>query len=85
MSKSRRMDVESSVLHSGLRLLAQVDPSGRRRVLAYWCARAETLPLINAHGDVLDEHPVEDEPPMIKFIRGNRDRDEAADAEAAGA
>ena len=83
MSKSRRMDVESSVLHSVLRLLAQVDPSGRRRVLAYWCARAETLPLINAHGDVLDEHPVEDEPPMIKFIRGNRD--EAADAEAAGA
>jgi hypothetical protein len=74
VSKSRRMlavspeDVETAVLHDGLRLLSQVDVSGRRRVLAYWCARAETLPLTSIRGDVLDEHPIESDPPLIQFI-----------------
>lgn len=83
MSKHRRMvslstqDVESAVLHDGLRLLSQVEVSGRRRVLAYWCARAETLPLISPKGDVLEEHPVENEPPMIKFIHERPERETA--------
>lgn len=74
MSKPRRMlpvsseDIESAVLYDGLRLLAQVEIAGRRRVLAYWSARAETLPLIDPRGEVLDEHPVDDDPPMIKFL-----------------
>jgi len=62
------MDVETMVLHAGLRLLSQIPPSARRRVLSYWCARAEYLPLINGKGDVLSEQPVDDDPPIIRFI-----------------
>lgn len=64
----RSMDLESSVLHSGLRLLGQIEPAARRRVMAYWNARAEALPLIDTRGNVLEEHPRETEPPMIPLF-----------------
>jgi hypothetical protein len=38
--------------------------------------RAETLPLVNAKGAVIDEHPEETEPPMIKFIHEQRQQEE---------
>lgn len=67
------MDLEATVLHSGLRQLSRIGPEGRRRVLAYWCARAESLPLTDGNGKVLVEHPAEVEPPMIKFIHDHRE------------
>lgn len=70
------LDVESEVLHAGLNLLARLEPTGRRRVLQYWNMRAETLPLVNAKGAVIDEHPEETEPPMIKFIHEQRQQEE---------
>jgi len=39
----RNPDHEMSVMQRGLRDLAALSPPGRRRVLAYWCARAEAL------------------------------------------
>jgi len=40
----RDPDYEMQFMQRGLRDLARLSPPGRRRVLAYWCARAETLP-----------------------------------------
>jgi hypothetical protein len=68
MSKVRRMDHELAGMQAVLRVLSEFELSGRRRVLAYVCARAESLPLIGAKGEVLDEHPIEAEPPLIRFI-----------------
>jgi hypothetical protein len=73
-----KVDLEATVLHTGLRQLSRISPEGRRRVLAYWCARAESLPLTDGNGKLLVEHPVESEPPMIKFIN---DRHETAAAQ----
>jgi hypothetical protein len=68
-----KMDVEAMVLHTGLRLLSRVGQDGRRRVLAYWCARAESLPLTDGNGRVLVEHPVENEPPLLRFAHEHRE------------
>ena len=76
-----KMGVETMVLHTGVRLLSRIGQDARRRVLAYWNACASSLPLTDGNGKVLDEHPVEDEPPMIKFIHEHRDA-QAAQPEA---
>jgi hypothetical protein len=76
-----KMGVETMVLHTGVRLLSRIGQDARRRVLAYWNACAQSLPLTDGNGKVLVEHPVEDEPPMIKFIHERRDA-EAAQPEA---
>lgn len=77
------LDIESEVLHEGLKLLSRLQISERRRVHMYWGQRLEALPLIDAKGVVLDAHPAEDEPPMIRFIHENRDRQEREPPEAA--
>ena len=77
-----KMGVESMVLHTGVRLLSRIGQDGRRRVLAYWNACAASLPLTDGNGKVLEEHPVETEPPLIKFIHDRRAETASADAEA---
>jgi hypothetical protein len=72
-----KMGVESMVLHTGVKLLCRIGQDARRRVLAYWCACAESLPLTDGNSKVLDEHPVETEPPMIKFIHERREAEAA--------
>jgi hypothetical protein len=64
--------VEAMVLSAGIKLLCRIGQDARRRVLAYWCACAESLPLTDGNGKVLDEHPVEKVPPLIAFIHESR-------------
>jgi hypothetical protein len=68
-----KMDIEAMVLQTGLRQLSRIGPEGRRRVLSYWNARAESLPLTDGNGKVLAEQPVETEPPIIQFIHEHRE------------
>ena len=77
-----RMGVEAMVLATGIRLLQRIGQDGRRRVLAYWCACASSLPLTDGNGKVLEENPVENEPPMIKFIHEQQRTQETASAGA---
>jgi hypothetical protein len=79
-NRGRLRDKEDVVLRNGLRLLSQVGVDARRRILAYWGARAETLPLTDASGRVLDEAPVEHEPPVIKFIHEHQQQQQAAES-----
>lgn len=44
MSRRNNPDHELDVMRRGLRVIAELSPAGRRRVLAYWCARAEIMP-----------------------------------------
>lgn len=76
-----RMGVEAMVLANGVRLLQRLGQDGRRRVLAYWCACAASLPLTDGNGKIIEEHPVEREPPMVQFIQ-QQQRAEAAAASA---
>ena len=81
-----RIGVEAMVLTTGIRLLQRLGQDGRRRVLAYWCACAASLPLTDGNGKILEEHPIEKEPPMIQFIheqqRAHATADTNAEAEA---
>lgn len=73
------IDIEEEVQHAGLVLLMRLDIPARERVLENWGRRAPMLPLTNAKGDVLDEHPVDDRPPpLIKFIHEQQETAEAA-------
>jgi hypothetical protein len=73
--------VEAMVLSAGIKLLCRIGQDARRRVLAYWCACAESLPLTDGNGKVLDENPVEKVPPLIAFIHESR-AEPAAQADA---
>lgn len=73
-----RIGVEAMVLTTGIRLLQRIGQDGRRRVLAYWNACAESLPLTDGNGKVLEERPIENEPPMIKFIHEQRAQETAS-------
>lgn len=45
-------DYEMEIMRRGLRDLAGLTPSGRRRVLAYWGARVETMATVtDDHGE----------------------------------
>jgi hypothetical protein len=44
MTTKHSPDAEMRIMQRGLRELAGLSPAGRRRVLAYWCARVETMP-----------------------------------------
>jgi hypothetical protein len=66
--------VEAMVLSAGIKLLSRIGQDARRRVLAYWCACAESLPLMDGNGKILDEHPmIEKEPPLIQFMHERHD------------
>ena len=73
--------VEAMVLSGGIKLLCRISPDARRRVLAYWCACAASLPLTDGNGKVLEENPVEKAPPLIAFIHDSR-AEPAAQADA---
>lgn len=73
MTTRRAVDTENFVLTSGLRLLGLIGIAARRRTLDYWSARASELPLRNRQGTVLDERPVDTEPPpLIAFASRHR-------------
>jgi len=64
----RNPDHELTVMQRGLRDLAALSPTGRRRVLAYWCARAEVLPANSEpHGE--QQLDIEDVP-MMPHLKG---------------
>ena len=61
---------EIEIMRRGIRDLALLPEPGRRRVLAYWCARAEALPQAGErHGeqqlDIEEEHV-----PMMPALKG---------------
>jgi hypothetical protein len=60
----RNPDHEMTVMQRGLRDLAALSPPARRRVLAYWCARAEAMPAdgVIDHGE--QQLDIEDVPMM---------------------
>lgn len=68
-----KLDKETEFLHRGITMLQQLDIPARRRLLEYWSARYRVLPLCNAKGVVIDDHPVDpepdpDAPPILKLI-----------------
>lgn len=79
MSARKRFDRETIVLHTILRLLSQLVPPARRRVLSYVGARADGLPFIDASGNIVEEFPEDQrEPPMISFINQHKATQEAS-------
>jgi hypothetical protein len=61
-------DFEMEIMRRGLRDLASMSQQGRRRVLAYWCARAETLETAE---DGLGEQQLDiEEVPMMPALKG---------------
>jgi hypothetical protein len=68
MSK-RNPDHEMNVMQRGLRDLAVLPPAGRRRVLAYWCARAEALPEVGNGQHGAQQLDIEDAP-MMPHLKG---------------
>jgi hypothetical protein len=68
MSAKHKPDHEMEIMRRGLRDLARLPEPGRRRVLAYWCARAEALPATaERHGEQqLDIEEV----PMMPALKG---------------
>jgi hypothetical protein len=61
-------DHEMEIMRRGLRDLAALPEPGRRRVLAYWCARAEALPpAAERHGE--QQLDIEDVP-MMPALKG---------------
>jgi hypothetical protein len=63
-------DNEMAVLGRGIRDLASLHPPARRRVLAYWNARVDSLPVIAAVGGGIEED--EQELPMMPMLQGAR-------------
>jgi hypothetical protein len=57
MSGTKRAtpDHEITMMQRFCRDLAHLQPGARRRVLAYVCARVDTLPVIAAVGGVVDD------------------------------
>ena len=69
MSTKYKPDHEMAVMQRGLRELAALSPPGRRRVLAYWCARVDSLPTLAADsGGIEDEH--DEELPVMPHLQG---------------
>jgi hypothetical protein len=64
-------DNEMAVLGRGIRDLASLAPPARRRVLAYWCARVDSLPVIAAVGGGTEDDD-EQELPMMPMLQGAR-------------
>jgi hypothetical protein len=82
---SRRLlhDGEMVAINRICQQLALLRPDARRRVLAYVCARSESLPVLAAVGGGIEDEPttppmfnVEDvpegEPPMMPSLAGAR-------------
>jgi hypothetical protein len=65
-------DNEMAVLGRGIRDLASLAPPARRRVLAYWNARVDSLPVIAAVGGGTEDDEQEHELPMMPMLQGAR-------------
>ena len=63
-SPRHKPDHEMNIMQRGLRELGALPPAGRRRVLAYWCARAETMPATVAETAGEQQLDIEDIPTM---------------------
>lgn len=67
----KAIDHEMEIMRRGVRDLASLAPPARRRVLGYWNARVDSLPVIAAvGGGTEDEH--EQELPMMPILQGAR-------------